>query len=147
MSTKEKFYVRASAYCVLLKDNKVFLLRRANTGWADGQFAFPAGHIKEFETPRSAAVRELKEEAGVDAKIEDLKFAHALYRRSNIDVYADYIFVVEKWSGEPYNAEPTKADYGDWFDLEKLPGNTAPHIVHILENIRAGNFYSEFGWS
>jgi hypothetical protein len=43
MST-ERFKLRAAAYLLLIKDGKVLLLRRSNTGWRDGEYTLPAGH-------------------------------------------------------------------------------------------------------
>ena len=37
------------AHVLLLKDNKVFLLRRAETGYKDGYYTTPAGGIEKGE--------------------------------------------------------------------------------------------------
>ena len=68
-----------------------------------------------------------------------------MLRRSQIDTYADFIFLAEEWEGQPTNNETSKSDFAGWFDLDHLPENIAPYIRHIVENYRAGKFYSEFG--
>ena len=40
------------------RDGKILLLRRFETGYSDGFYALPAGHIDKGETPLDAALRE-----------------------------------------------------------------------------------------
>lgn len=54
-----KFTLRGAVHGLLMRDNKVLLLRRFNTGWQDGNYALPAGHIDGNETFTTALVREL----------------------------------------------------------------------------------------
>jgi len=59
---------------------------------ASGQWIFPKGHVEPNETPGQAALRELKEEAGVEGKllrrVGRLRFP---YRGENVDV--DYYLI------------------------------------------------------
>jgi 8-oxo-dGTP diphosphatase len=70
-----KFIVAVST--LLIKDKKIFLLRRYNTGWEDGKYNLPGGHLNGNETAREAAAREVLEETGVKVKIDDLHFFNA----------------------------------------------------------------------
>lgn len=54
-----------SAGGVVVKDNEILLLRNQR-----GRWVLPKGHVEEGESLRSAAVREVQEEAGIEAKIE-----------------------------------------------------------------------------
>ncbi len=49
---------------ILEKDGKILLIRRANTGWRDGEYGFPAGHVEANETFLETCVHETKEEGG-----------------------------------------------------------------------------------
>ena len=147
---EERFKIYAAAYAILLRDGKVLLMRRCNTGWQDGFWGLPAGHIEEDETPLKAAIREAKEEAGVDIKSEDLKLAHVVYRKArqtdgSYRFYADYYFAAEKWGGEPQITEPDKCDELGWFALPDLPEDITD-IKQALENYSNGVMYSEYGW-
>src|SRR5579872_7299163 len=88
MSQPEHFKVYAAVYIFLIRDGKIFLVRRFNTGWADGQFTVPAGHIEENETPTAAAVREAREESGVEIEEKDLRAVGFMFRKTN-RTYAD----------------------------------------------------------
>jgi 8-oxo-dGTP pyrophosphatase MutT (NUDIX family) len=57
-----------SVFVVIEKGGKYLLLRRANTGYMDGWYDLPAGHLEDQEKFQDGAARELKEEAGLDVK-------------------------------------------------------------------------------
>ncbi len=56
------------------KDGKILLSLRQNTGWADNMMTIPGGHTEEGETVVQAAIREAKEELGLDLFPEDLTY-------------------------------------------------------------------------
>lgn len=56
---------------VIIKDDKVFLARRAAHKDHAGKWEFPGGKIEQGESPQQALQRELLEELGVDVKIHD----------------------------------------------------------------------------
>ena len=49
------------------RDGRVLLMRRAGTGFFDGFYSLPGGHVEEGESLRATAVREMREELGIDA--------------------------------------------------------------------------------
>ena len=44
---KERNKIIPASYAVLIKDNKVLLVRRFNTGYEDGKYSLPAGHVEK----------------------------------------------------------------------------------------------------
>jgi ADP-ribose pyrophosphatase YjhB (NUDIX family) len=50
----------------MIKNDELLLMRRWNTGHEDGKYGVPSGRLEGGEEVRSAAVREVKEECGVD---------------------------------------------------------------------------------
>ena len=58
------------AAIILLQDNQIALIERHRAG--QHYFTFPGGHVEPGETPEQAAVRETKEELGVDVNIQRL---------------------------------------------------------------------------
>ena len=154
---KERNKIVPASYLVLMKDGKILLQRRFNTGFMDGYYSFPAGHVEKGESFTQCVVREIKEEIGVGLKPENLKVIHVLYRDSRIDYpqgvaegineRMDIFFTAEKWAGEPKIMVPDKCDDLQWFDLDNLPENIIPYVRQAIDCIKNKVFYSEFGWN
>ena len=134
-----------AVHLFFLKDNKILLLRRFNTGYEDGNYSIVAGHVDAGETVTQAAVREAQEEAGVMLQPKNLQVVHIMNRKSN-DERVDFFVVVMAWEGEIQNREPEKCDDLSWFSLEALPANMIPYVRFAIENYQRGILYSEFGW-
>lgn len=134
-----------TAHIFLLRDGKVLLLRRFNTGFEDGKFSVVAGHLDGNETVRQAAVREAREEVGIELEPEDLEVVGVMQRKSD-EERIDFFLASRTWHGEPYNCEPDKCDDLRWAAPGHLPANTIPYIRQALKNFQSGNWYSEFGW-
>jgi 8-oxo-dGTP pyrophosphatase MutT (NUDIX family) len=145
-----------ASYLFLMKDNKILLQRRFNTGYEDGKYSMVAGHVDKGETFTEAIIREVKEEAGIELKLEDLKVVHIMHRDSRagypegvamgINQRIDTFFTADKWDGEIENKEPQKCDDLSWFDLDNLPKNIIPYVKHAIDCIKNKIFYSEYGW-
>jgi 8-oxo-dGTP diphosphatase len=144
-STRKKIQANTSVYLILVKDGKVLLLRRFNTGYEDGNYGLVAGHADGNERATDAMCREALEEAGLVIKPKDLKFVHFMHRRQD-DERADVFFTTDKWEGVPKNMEPGKCDDLSWFALDNLPPNTIAYIKEVVENFQKDIYYSEFGW-
>ena len=141
----KRFKQITSLYLILIRDGKILLLRRINTGYEDGKYGLVAGHVDEGESITNAAIREAREESGVGIDLHDLFVKTTMHRKQN-DERVDFFFEVTKWSGEIQNAEPHKCDDLRWFPLSDLPLNTIPYIREAIECYQNGIFYSEFGW-
>ncbi len=140
-----RFKMIAAGYLMLIKNRKILLSRRHNTGYEDGKYSLPAGHINEHETITSGTARETKEEIGISVRAKDLKLIHVMHRR-HLDERVDYFFIAKKWKGIPTNEEPQKCDDLTWFPLNKLPKNTILYIRVAIKKYLKKIFYSEFGW-
>lgn len=143
---KERFKLIPTSHLILIKDDKILLSRRFNTGYEDGNYSVVAGHLDGNETFIEAMAREAKEEAGVDIKAKDLEVVHAMHRKSPPEERIDFFIKANDWRGEPKIMEPDKCDDLRWFPINNLPANTIPYIRQAIEKIRKKIFYSEFGW-
>ena len=125
-----------SVFIAVIKDGKVVLIRRKNTGWIDGWYDLPAGHLESGETFQECAVRELQEETGLKAKTEDLSLIHVHQNHNGPKApHYGYIFLAKKWTGEPSLVEPQKSDDIGWFKLDNLPDKISPYVKYALENL------------
>ncbi len=143
--SKERLKIIPGIYLVLIKDNKILLLRRYNTGNDDGNYSLVGGHVDDGEAYKDAMIREAKEEADIEINSADLNAVHVLHRQQSgnrIDVF----FMANNWTGKPRVAESEKCDDVSWFDIDNLPDNTIPFIKQALKHIRKDVFYSDFGF-
>lgn len=145
---KDRFKLIPAAYLFLIKDNKILLQRRKNTGFEDGNYGLVSGHLDGDETVKQALIRETKEEIGIDLKIYDLKVVHVMHRmgpgRNNERI--DFFIITKGWKGEIKNMEPDKCDDLRWFEINNLSENTIDFIKQAIECMQKDIFYSEFGW-
>jgi ADP-ribose pyrophosphatase YjhB (NUDIX family) len=143
---KERFKLIAAVYLFFVEDNKILLLRRSSTGYEDGNYSVPAGHLDGNESLTASAAREGNEETGTIINPRDIQLIHTMHRLGK-DERLDFFFLIKNWTGEPENTEPEKCDDLSWFPLNNLPQNTIPYIKTAIENYISGKPYSEFGWS
>jgi mutator protein MutT len=141
---KERHKTIPAVYIILEKDGEILLSRRYNTGYEDGNFSLPSGHVEANEHPREAIIRETREEIGVELKREDLQHAHTVYRLKTTDSErVDFFFTASKWEGEIRNMEPEKCDKLAWFKITELPENIVPYVVLAIEAWKKKDPYSE----
>ncbi|MFC1629717.1 NUDIX domain-containing protein [Patescibacteria group bacterium] len=140
---KERFKVIASVYLVLIRDNKILLSRRYNTGYFDGYYSFPAGHLDGKETLKQGVVREVKEEIGIILDPADLELIHVMNRKMPNNERVDFFFAIKKCHGEPKIMEPDKCDDLSWFKLNNLPQNIVPYIKQAIDSFQKNIIYSE----
>lgn len=143
---KERFKIIAAVFGVFIRDGKVLLLERQNTGYADGMFSLPAGHVEAGESLEQAIMRELKEEVGVTVEASELKLAHVRSRNREDGHRVNFFFLVSGWQMEPVNLEPQKCGGLEWYTFNQLPDNLLPDIRDSLECILRDQAYSEDGW-
>ena len=72
-----------SVQLLLEKDNKILLMKRKNTGYEDGKYCLPGGHVEAHEEIRKALIREAKEEIGIDINMQDIEFYKVMNRKVN----------------------------------------------------------------
>jgi 8-oxo-dGTP pyrophosphatase MutT (NUDIX family) len=135
----------ATVHLLFFRDDKILLSRRFNTGYRDGEYSVPAGHLDGNETVRAAAAREAAEEVGVQIEKDDILFSSVMHRNEG-DERVDFFLHVLAWRGEPLNNEPNKCDDLYWEHIESLPGNTIPYVRQAIQNHRKGIRFDEFGW-
>lgn len=140
--------VSVSVFVIVRQGEDLLLLRRANTGWHDGCWSLPAGAHEGGETLEQAAVRELREETGLNVQERNLTLVHLLHCRAgdNGDEWLGAFFVAESWTGSPMLGEPGKHDRIGWHALSELPEPLIAYVRQGMEQGLQGTSFSAFGW-
>ena len=145
-----RFQLVAAVHLFLVKDQRILLLRRFNTGYEDGNYSVPAGHLDGHETATAAMCRETKEEANLIVEPHDLKLAHIMHRlkppEATYQERVDFFFTTITWQGKSKIMEPNKCDDLSWFPVKKLSRNMVPYVRFAVRQYLRGNIYSEYGW-
>jgi 8-oxo-dGTP diphosphatase len=139
----DRFRVVPAAYVFLMRVESVLLQLRQNTGYRDGYWAAAgAGHVEQDESVFAAAVREVREEIGVEVRESDLRPLCAMHRthanRRPVDERVDFFFTCESWAGEPRIVETQKSGGLEWFPLAALPDDVVPHERVVLDYLASG---------
>jgi 8-oxo-dGTP pyrophosphatase MutT (NUDIX family) len=121
------------------------LLRRAGTGYQDGKYSVVAGHLDGGEQVRAAAIREAREEVGVDIDANQLDVVGVMHRLSD-DERIDFFLATTAWNGVIRNNEPGKCDRLAWHKMDALPDDVIPYVRRALNNYRRGLWFDSFGW-
>lgn len=131
-----------SAGLVIIYDNKILLGHPTGSKWY-GSYSFPKGHIEEGENKLEAAIRETREEVGLEFDIKTLKTKEEgciNYLDENKVLYKKaYYFVVEL--NEPVKLDPTKfdkeeIDYAEFLTKEEAEKRIFWRFKSILEYIK-----------
>lgn len=143
---RHRFKLIPAVFVVVRKGNQVLLLRRKGTGYMDGYYSLPAGHVDGDERAIVAACREAKEEVGLDLQSKDLRLVHTMHEQAEGHERMNLGFEVLHYAGKPKNMEPDKCDGLRWAPLDKLPENIVPSVKFLLEQIEAGEPYSDYNF-
>lgn len=135
-----------AVHVILVRNDKILLLHRENTGFNDDKWSVPAGRLDSGESIISGAIREAEEEVGV--KIDPKNFESTLIMHHHDDrgerIYS--FFLCREWENEPVNSEPDKCKEIAWFKIVDLPETTIKHVKVAIESILKGVNYLEFGF-
>lgn len=143
---KERFKLRASVYVILEKEGKTLLMQRAGSGYMDGFYSLPAGHVDGNETFKEAAIREAKEEINIDLSDQDLELILTMHRQSQSGEYVDVFFKVLHYENQIRINEPDKCHDLSFYALHEKEECMVPYIKQALLAIRNGQIYAEADW-
>ncbi|MFH1608665.1 MAG: NUDIX domain-containing protein [Patescibacteria group bacterium] len=127
---------------MILKENKILLGKRKNAH-GEGEYAFPGGHLEYMESFSDCALREIREECGIE--ISDLNFLFLLNLKKYAPKHYVHIGLIAKWkSGIPKVLEPNKCEGWDWYSLDALPEPLFEACKYSIESYKTGRKYFDF---
>jgi len=124
---------KVAAGVLIVRGREVLLVRRTLDPFI-GQWSIPAGFVNAFEDPDAAALRECKEETGLNAELDglfDLLTGREHIRGSDIFL----IYRAHVLSGTLQAADD--ADQVGWFSLDELPPLAFESTRKVLAKARA----------
>jgi 8-oxo-dGTP diphosphatase len=128
-----------------LRSNSVLLLRRADTGFEDGNYGPVGGHLDGGESIKQAAIRECREEIGVEIDQADLEVVGVTHYDSPTGKGIDFFLSTRQRTGGPYPR--AECDDLQWYPLNALLENTIPFVRRAIElHLRSGLWFDEIGW-
>jgi len=132
------------AHVFLIRSGTVLLARRANTGFEDGHYGPVGGHLEPGETVVQAAVRECREEIGVDLEPAALEVIGVSHYTSPAGDGVDFFLRATRWTGEP--TVTAECDDLRWCLPDALPDTTIPFVRRALEHhLLSGVWFDELG--
>lgn len=115
--------MRSTTLCFPVHGSPIqrILLGMKKTGFGFGKYNGFGGKIEEDETVIQAAIRELKEECGIEALPEELELVGLLdfiFPASPELDHDVYIYLVKSWKGQSYETNEMKPQ---WFQPHDIP--------------------------
>lgn len=148
---KSRYLVQSVAFVLITKiennEEYVLLQRRCNTGMLDGEYDVAcSGHLEKGETLKIAAIREAKEELGIDILEENLDLISAINAKYGDIQYVSMAFHVTKYQAIPHIVEKDKCNQLKWVPINNLPSNLAVHTKKIIDSYINKELYIEIGF-
>lgn len=125
---------------VVKRANSILLVRQSQGHPLEGQWTVPWGRLADGESPVAAAVRETREEAGIDAAVEGLLGVQELPNPWN--GWIALVYLCRHAGGTPHSEDP-ETDAAAYFslpELEELKEPVEPWSNWLVRRVFAGRF-------
>lgn len=130
MEAKQNFVV---AYCS--HEDKILIVHKNRPAHLAGRINLPGGKIEPGEMPIPAAVRELKEEAGLDARDRGIEVGRI--EANGFVIHVIKILVDKTDPILPQEGETELVEWKDWSELIREP-RLMPNLRIIIPLLLAG---------
>ncbi|MFG1793968.1 NUDIX domain-containing protein [Nocardia sp. NPDC049149] len=140
--------IAVAVQLLIVRDGRLLLTRRHNTGFADGDWNAPGGRLEQGEHVLAAVIREANEEVGVQLVPDEVRMVAVLHIQSPLGgTRIVFTFHAETWTGEPYNREPERCSDLRWFGFDEIPPATLLSTRAGLNLFLHGEHFGVCGWS
>jgi 8-oxo-dGTP diphosphatase len=124
--------IEAAGVAIFGDDGRLVLLIKEN--YDRHRWGFPGGALEPGETPEQAAVRETREETGLEVRVQSLVGSYSL---------ADSSLVAHLFRGAIVAGVPAVPDTGEiaevaWWPVDALPEPQTNLLHHALPDALAG---------
>lgn len=116
----------------ILDDDRIVLIRRKNDPFK-GFYALPGGFVEYGERVEDAALREAREETGLDVELLGIVGVYSDPGRDPRGHVVSICFAARKTGGELRGG--SDASHAQWFRLDELPKLAFDH-EKILEDVK-----------
>lgn len=144
--SEEKKKVGAGFGVILELDGKVlFGQRHPDPGKADsaflsaGEWTLPGGKLDWGESFEEGAIREVKEETGIDIQNPEVISVHNC--KNEHSHFMTVGLLARAWKGEAQVNEPDEIIEWQWFNLQNLPSPLYFPSREVIGNYKQGKFY------
>lgn len=127
----------AVVICVLIKDNKILLIKRIRGDYV-GFFGLPGGKIEKNEHLSEAATREILEESGIKSEFKNhlgLVSEHLIENNSIIQHFLLHVCELKPESMNILNNSEGKLAWFDLNDLNNSKDKIIPSDLLMIENL------------
>ena len=122
---------------LLMRNGRILLRERVNTGYGDGSYEPPTGQLADQETIVETAIRVASAEAGIAIGAENVSLAHVMHDVSGSGRIA-FFLTVSGWQGECTSAGAR------WFPAGDLPTTMLDRSRVALRNYAGGMRFSTY---
>jgi 8-oxo-dGTP diphosphatase len=122
---------------LLIRNGRILLRERENTGYGDGAYEPPTGQLADRETIVETAIRVASAEAGISISAQNVSLAHVMHDVSGSGRIA-FFLTATGWDGEYSSPEV------GWFGLGDLPTNMLDRSRVALRNYAGGMRFSTY---
>jgi len=123
--------VRHVSDAIIVKGEEVLLVKNLR-GLSASKWDLPGGFITYGESPERSLVREVKEETGVEIKIDSLLHINTNISQSSGLYFIAFIYVCSVTGGE-LKPDPTEIEKVEWVPLDKAIELTEGFVKDSLE--------------
>lgn len=103
-----------SCGAIIFNEGKVLVVKQTS-----GFYGFPKGHVEIGETEKETAIREIKEETGLDIKIiSDKRYTQSYIVKEN--VHKDVVFFIAKLENNNEKRQIEEIEEILWIDINEV---------------------------